>query len=414
MKKESSLSPFGARKLIYAVILVVLALPSMAQSPREALETLLSSPAINREKTAVYIGDLDSHLRIASYQADSPITPASVMKCVTTAALGQTMPYSGRLSTKVYLCGTRDGDTFTGSILVEGAGDPSFGDNRHKDQSEPLDLITQALLKEGIKDVNGEIRIDDSLFSGPAVHPSWTASDAAQAYGTGVHAFNYAGNASGKKSISNPAAAFRNQLITRLKEAGISFTSSEQEAPKAKKKLLVAYASPQLETLMRSCMFRSDNLYAEAFMRLFGLSNGADGSPQMSAEMAMQHWEAKNFPTEGVEIVDGSGLSRDNSLTALFLGEVLEAMKDDPTYVSFFPLAGEEGTVRNFMKDTPLAGRLALKTGSMNGIQSYAGYLLDADYMPTHVVVVITNGMKNRGQFREALSKYLLAVLLPE
>ena len=113
---------------------------------------------------------------------------------------------------------------------------------------------------------------------------------------------------------------------------------------------------------------------------------------------------------EGVVIVDGSGLSRSNRVTARFMEEVLRQKEKDVEYVSYFPLAGQEGTLRSFLAETPLDSYIALKTGSMSGIQCYAGYKLDDDFAPTHVVVVIVNNFAgSRSALRGAIEKMLLA-----
>lgn len=396
-------------RCLWIAIFLLLTLPLRAQTPGDALRTFLDSPSLDRNQTAVYIWDVEADYLVAAYNEELPVTPASVMKCVTTGALRSAMPYSATLQTKVYLEGTKTGDSFSGNIVVVGAGDPSLGDGRHKGQVNFPEKIVSALAGKGIKNLNGKIIIDDSLFSGPAVHPSWQEGDLTQSYGTGVHAFNYEGNASGKKAVSNPGAVFIRQLREAMERAGINYTEAESKTG-GKRTQLLSYSSPRLDDLMRSCMFRSDNLYAETFLRLFGLQNGTDGSVAGSARVAMQHWDALNYPTDGIEIADGSGLSRRNLLTAEFLGLVLRNLKDDMEYVSFFPLVGEEGTVKSFLQDTPLQGYMALKTGSMNGIQSYAGYVLDEDFAPTHVVVVMTNNLKNRGEYRKALERLFLTL----
>lgn len=94
---------------------------------------------------------------------------------------------------------------------------------------------------------------------------------------------------------------------------------------------------------------------------------------------------------QDVCLIDGSGLSRSNRFPAGFLAYVLKAMAGDEEYVSFFPLAGQEGTVRRLFKDTPLDSYVALKTGTMRGIRCLAGYKLDEDFAPTHVIVIMGN-----------------------
>ena len=88
-------------------------------------------------------------------------------------------------------------------------------------------------------------------------------------------------------------------------------------------------------------------------------------------------------------------------------------MSGNVDYVSFFPLAGQEGTLKSFLKDTELDSYIALKTGSMRGIQCYAGYKLDDDYAPTHVVVIMINNFKcSRSIVRELCEKMLLKTFI--
>ena len=78
-------------------------------------------------------------------------------------------------------------------------------------------------------------------------------------------------------------------------------------------------------------------------------------------------------------------------------------------YVSLFPKAGRDGTLKRFLRKTRLDGKLALKTGSMTGVQCYAGYKLDGDDNPTHVVVIMVNNFGcERVDVRKAAERLLL------
>lgn len=156
-------------------------------------------------------------------------------------------------------------------------------------------------------------------------------------------------------------------------------------------------------------MMRSDNLFAEALLRTIPVVKGKEGDTSLAADIETKYWASKGLKMDGVKIVDGSGLSRSNRVTAEFIGEVLSHLASDPDYASFLPLAGQEGTLKSFLKDTPLDSYFALKTGSMNGIQCYAGYKLDDEFVPTHVVVLILNSLPaGRPAARSAFERYLL------
>ena len=155
-------------------------------------------------------------------------------------------------------------------------------------------------------------------------------------------------------------------------------------------------------------MHRSDNLMAEGMLR--AIAPGGTRKDAIDEEMAV--WTMAGIGAHGVKIVDGSGLSRDNRLTARFLGQIYQYMLGEDfgnEYVSLFPLAGRHGTMRNFLIDTPLEGRVAMKTGSMKGVQSYSGYLLDEEGRPTHLLVFMANGFRCS---RQALKNDIQRLLL--
>ncbi len=95
-------------------------------------------------------------------------------------------------------------------------------------------------------------------------------------------------------------------------------------------------------------MMRSDNQYAEALLRSYAVADGGKGSVSDAAAQESEYWKKQKAPMQGVNIVDGSGLSRQNRVTARFMAYVLAERSENPYYASFFPLAGQEGTLRSF------------------------------------------------------------------
>ena len=212
--------------------------------------------------------------------------------------------------------------------------------------------------------------------------------------------------------MANPAAT----MIRRIKEscanAGIVIDGMILDGANSRK-LIVDHRSATIDEIMRHCMRVSDNLYAESMLRTLAMVEGQSATTINGVELENKLWRGKNLNFNGVNIVDGSGLSRSNRMTATFLTDVLKEMSRNVDYVSFFPLAGQEGTLKLFLKDTELDSYIALKTGSMRGIQCYAGYKLDDDYVPTHVVVIMINNFKcSRSVVRELCEKMLLKTFI--
>lgn len=159
---------------------------------------------------------------------------------------------------------------------------------------------------------------------------------------------------------------------------------------------------------MQSLMHRSDNLMAEGMLR--AIAPGGTRAQAITEENNV--WAMQGISAHGVKIVDGSGLSRDNRLTARFLGNINRQMLAEEfgnEFVTLFPLAGRDGTMKYFLRDTPLEGRVAMKTGSMKGVQSYSGYLLDEEGKPTHLLVFIANGFRcSRTALKNDIQRLLL------
>ena len=370
------------------------------------------SRGVNTDNTALLVSDLSDGSVLVEYNAEKPLIPASILKCVTNATLLSKHDVDYRFHTLVYITGpVRDG-VLEGNVMVVGSGDPSLNSRHIKNNKDICVEIATALESRGVKEIRGRIVTDEDLWDGPATPPSWARGDLPHDYGTGSHGLNFEDNASGSRSVANPAAVFVTRLRSALNTRGITVVG--ETLREEDRRLLVDHESVPLDEIMRSCMMRSDNQYAEALLRTLAVAAGHKGETEKAAALEKSFWKKHKAPMENVTIIDGSGLSRQNRVTARFMEHVLRERASDPYYASFFPIAGEEGTLRRFLVGTPLEGYVAMKTGSMNGIQCYAGYKLDDEYAPTHIIVVMMNEMSDRAAAREALKKALLRVFFPE
>ena len=383
--------------------------PSLDSIRSAALDRLVASRAIDPGNFALLITDLSTGETLVGYNVDRPLIPASIMKSLTIASLINKRDYRDSYSTEVFADGRIRNGVLEGNLIIEGSGDPSVNSAAEPKSPDFISEIVSALARKDIDSIAGRIIIDDSRYAGPSYPDSWGRGDLSASYGTGSHAFNFSNNASGKSAIQNISAHFISRLAASIKKEGIKL--GDNEIREGRRHKLMVHKSPELAEIMRSCMMRSDNLFAECFLREFSVAVGGDGSTADGARREIDYWARRHAPMEGVRIIDGSGLSRSNRITPRFLTDVLTQMADNVEYVSFFPLAGQEGTLRRFMKDSRLDSYLAMKTGSMRGIQCYAGYLLDDDFAPTHTVVVMVNNMKaDRSRLRSDLGDFFLSI----
>jgi serine-type D-Ala-D-Ala carboxypeptidase/endopeptidase (penicillin-binding protein 4) len=111
------------------------------------------------------------------------------------------------------------------------------------------------------------------------------------------------------------------------------------------------------------------------------------GTREAGLQVVMDRLAAWRVPTNGVVIVDGSGLSDANRVTCAALLGVLEHGSATDAVGQGLPVAGAAGgTLADVFTDTPLAGKLHGKTGSLNpncnpgqlGAKSLGGYLPEA------------------------------------
>lgn len=398
-----------SRSFISYLLVLFFSFESIANVGDKALNEFLNNNGISNNSVSVKIIDLSDGSILASHNEETPLVPASIMKSVTTASLLQTVGPDWRYHTRIYVDGPNDLGYLRGNLIIEGACDPTINSEKEPFSEDIIEEICKSLSSQLITRIEGSIIIDEDNFAG-APHPaSWATEDKKKYYGTGSHAFNYSDNANGDFSVMVPKSNFIAQLKSRMHQAGIEL--EEKEIPEGTRTQLYDHISAPIDEIMRSCMMRSDNLFAESMLRTYGKTVGCDGSTQEAAIKEMEYWKDQELPINGVEIIDGSGLSRSNRITANFMTELLMRMSENPNYASFFPLAGQEGTLKKFLAGTPLDSYIAMKTGSMRGIQCYAGYKLDDDYIPTHVIVIIMNEIKNsREKAKKAAENMLLTI----
>ena len=90
-----------------------------------------------------------------------------------------------------------------------------------------------------------------------------------------------------------------------------------------------------------------------------------------------EFWQEKGLDTTGLKIIDGSGLSKDNSLSPKILTDVLLYMMTSPHNYIFYnslPLSGISGTLKHYTNGTSAEGMIRAKTGTVAGVKSFAGY----------------------------------------
>lgn len=211
---------------------------------------------------------------------------------------------------------------------------------------------------------------------------------------------------SGKKewvAVSNPTAytlhEFKNSMINK----GIRFSNSANvrgTTPTAAK-LLTHRNSMPLKDLMVPFMKLSNNTHAEMLAKTMGNEVYGEGSWIAGLLVMSEFTAAIGLDQKQWRIVDASGLSLNNRVSASQLSELLYVARSKPWYRTFvrsLPVAGANerfigGTLRNRMKTAPAKGNIVAKTGSLTRVNALSGYA-ETSGGETLIFSILTQGQK--------------------
>jgi serine-type D-Ala-D-Ala carboxypeptidase/endopeptidase (penicillin-binding protein 4) len=121
----------------------------------------------------------------------------------------------------------------------------------------------------------------------------------------------------------------------------------------------------------------SQNLHAEMLLRTAARQNSTWGTPEELAKYPEDFYLAAGIAPGDVVQSDGSGLSRRDLVTPRAIAALLKYAQAQPwfsTYYASLPVAGEDGSLEDRMKNSPAAGRIHAKTGSLEHVRSRSGY----------------------------------------
>ncbi|MDL2220974.1 D-alanyl-D-alanine carboxypeptidase/D-alanyl-D-alanine-endopeptidase [Parabacteroides sp. OttesenSCG-928-N08] len=434
-----------------------------------------------------------------AFDADRMVTPASVLKLVTTITalelLGDdycfptTLEYDGEI---------RDGVLY-GNLYIRGSGDPSLGSshivadraNYRADKNRFIPQWIAAVEKAGIQRISGAVIADDLLFDEEGLSPKWSAEDLGSYYGAGSYGLSVFDNLytlylrTGevgsrpelldsdpdvssirfhnrltvtqvatdssyivgapyinerrlygvvpphkaryplRGDIPNPPlflaewvtkAFARHGIICDKAATSCRLLQEEGEWKAAPRNELVTTYSPPLRELVRITNGVSHNLYADALLKRIGLFYQPKGNEQLSSfnrgiRVLESHWRQKGMDVSRLLMYDGSGLASADKLTAAFLVDLLchihQSSPEREAFGQSLPKAGQEGSVRNFLRGTKLEGKARLKSGGMSGVRSYAGYISYEGEV--YAVALFANNYRcTSGTITRALEKMLL------
>ncbi len=450
--------------------LVVSILPSILLAAPETIIKAKLAEQIRAKgpKTHFIVADLETGRTIFENRAQEKVKPASVLKILTSTVAMSILGSDYRFRTEFWGDSSPGKDGSIGNLYIKGGGDPSF-------TIEDLLMIIRNLKRQGIKKIS-KVIYDDFLFeeatrrvgqrayeAGPSAlsfnfntisfdvcptevgrqavvlpNPSevpvilsgriLTGSKQKSVYSiddsgmdTGALGFKLSGQI-GKsfgcetvyRSISNPPVYFAQSVVGLMNANGIKVTQGSVHGKVSKNgRRLIYHDSKPLSHIIWDLNHFSTNVIAEQLLYHIGFSNKGGLSREVGIARIGTYLNKLGLQSDDYDIYDGSGLSRENRITATLLLRVLRDVYKNqriwPEFESSLPVGGKSGTLKKRFKSLK-GGIVRAKTGSLNGVASLAGYII-TDKGRRYVFVCIANGTSiyKARQLEEDLVKIIVS-----
>ena len=366
--------PVGRRRLpIVALAALVLAAPAGAGSSPLAkrLAKALAVPHVSQARTAALVFDLQTGAAVFSEHDGLSLAPASNEKLAVTYAVLVALGPEFQIETDVVGRGELQGTTWRGSLLLVGHGDPLLS-------SRNLAALARQVRTAGITRVTGAVFGDESFFDARRTAPGWKpwyyVNESPPLSALTVDHAIYRGRIS-----RNPALSAAFMFRDALRRAGVSVGGAGLGVDRGDGLPLASVESPPLSAILRYMDHASDNFTAELLLKQLGTLVATPGTTTAGAAYAARLLTGEGIPMAGVRIVDGSGLSLLDRMTARELTAILRAAWSDPSLrpvlVAALPVAGISGTLSDRMRLPPARGHVFAKTGTTDRASALSGFV---------------------------------------
>jgi D-alanyl-D-alanine carboxypeptidase/D-alanyl-D-alanine-endopeptidase (penicillin-binding protein 4) len=376
------------RRAAAAAILVALTLAAAAAArgaPLPArLQHALVVPTVSLADSAAFAVDLTTGQAVFSRNASLPLLPASNEKLALTYGALTALGPSFRIETDVLGDGAQEGTAWDGDLVLKGYGDPTL-------TSQSLAALAQQVRADGIAQVTGHVVGDASWFDTRETAPGWKPS-----FYIGesppLSALIVNRGLVGSYTSHNPALSATQLFRKALVAAGVHVAGvAELGTADTTAVPLASVDSPTLASIVRWMDRNSDNFTAEMLLKQLGAVQAGAGTTAAGAGVVTGLLTQAGIPMAGVRLVDGSGLSLLDRVTANELVSLLTTMWNDagvrPELLASLPVAGRNGTLVDRMRGTAAAGVVLAKTGTTDNASALSGFVGDR-----YVFSILENG----------------------
>ncbi|MFA5161514.1 MAG: D-alanyl-D-alanine carboxypeptidase/D-alanyl-D-alanine-endopeptidase [Elusimicrobiales bacterium] len=186
-----------------------------------------------------------------------------------------------------------------------------------------------------------------------------------------------------KGSMPDPALFAAEAFTGALREKGIRVAREPRvsASPLPRQRLLARTESYPVKDIVFVTNKRSFNFYAEMLLRALAVNSGDRGSEERGLAALRKYLSGIGITPDMARLADACGLSKNNAATARALAKLLIYMRTArgaEAFAASLPCPGDRfstGHIKTFCDGTAAQGRIRVKSGSLSGVRSYAGYI---------------------------------------
>ena len=353
---------------------------------RTDLDRIMTDPVYGaaRDRSCLVVGDPGGGTVHYTRQPSLGLIPASTLKLLTTAAaLAQFGPDS-RFTTDVRAGSALAGGEI-GELYLVGGGDPLLStavfasDGGYQGQprrSTSSEALADKVVAAGVRRV-GRILGDESRYDSERLVPSWNPRYIANFDISPLSALvvNKAFTSSSPPAVAvSPPAHAAAELAAQLRARGVTVGDTGLgKAPPAATRM-TSIDSPPLSDIVAEILQNSDNMAAEMLVKEMGTRPGTPGSTAAGLSAINEKLrQLAGVTPEEIAAVDGSGLDRSDKVSCSVLQRVVA--QSPAALAAGLPVAGKNGTLFRRFINTPAAGKVWAKTGSLEGVIGLSGFV---------------------------------------
>lgn len=425
-----------------------------AELPADVAAALLRAK-IPDSAISIYVQDVNQTTPVLAFNAQRAMNPASVMKLLTTYSALDVLGPAYRWKTEVFTQGTWKGSRLKGDLIFKGYGDPKISlesfwlmlrELRHKglkdlrgnlvldrsyfdipsedpaafdnEPNKPYNLSPDALLvnfrSQRIRflaqsqTTRPRIIIDPEIPNAPIINNVKTSPMPCGDWKQCIHyqvgssisfngQFPFACDDQSMHLVLLERDAYFAVLFRQLwEQLGGTWKGSVVAAPLPDSATLLAqFESPQLAEIIRDINKFSNNVMArQLYLTVGAVIRGAPAAPSKSSD-AINDWLAvKGQSFLELVLKNGSGLSRDERISAQHLAWLLNSAFHSSVFAeleSSLPIVAVDGTMKKRLVTGSISGHAHIKSGSLQDVRSIAGYVFDAQGRRMIVVCLINH-----------------------